>query len=454
MLKSQAKTILRKHRAVQLLEAIPLLLFVLTLLINRFLLRSDISVFKILIGFALFELAWLFVMRFLRARATQRYLYSPWWNELNVPLFAEITRQIGRKNDPYALWRITAAYAEGRYAEVVSLCSALLNYPRAAKKMRFSYLMYLEMAYFELGDDHKLGQVYTVMERYLKGHPREAKLRAGMPLHSFFTAYLKRDIPACEAYFSSPSLNRMTSVRRLLLMARVALVKGETDTARGLLEQVLDQAPDTGFHLCARATLDTLDRGEGFESAFSEVLPNSSTPSIGDRTVLRKHQTRTKAWNIVTGLLLAVLLVHCVFSLHLEREEQQYWDSLEAAVQEYFRDAELLGLHEITENGRAVDVIAVCQCQNRVVLGGIYIQNDSEDEELMFRFGTSFSDKDMQDSPLPTKAYFTYLSEQIVICKLFSTEEEVPENACFSYSVTLNQRTYWLAVTYAEDDAP
>lgn len=454
MLKSQAKAILRKHRAVQFLEAIPLLLFILTLLINRFLLRSDISVFKIVIGFVLFELVWHFVMRSLRARATQKYLYSPWWNELNVPLFAEITRQIGRKNDPYALWRITGAYAAGRYAEVVSRCSALLKQPRAAKKMRFSYLMYLEMAYFELGDDHKLGQVYTVMEWYLKNHCREARLRAGMPLHSFFTAYLNRDIPACEAYFSSPSLNRMTSVRRLLLMARVALVKGETDTARALLEQVLDQAPDTGFHLCARATLDALDRGEGFETAFSEVLPDPAILSAWDRAVLKKHQIRTKAWTIVTGLLMAALLFLYAYSLHLEREEQQYWDSMEAAVQEYFRDAELLGLHEITEDGRAVDVIAVCQCQNRVVLGGIYLQSDSEGEEIRFRFGTSFSDKDMQDSLLPAKAYITYLSEQIVFCELFSTEEDVPENACFSYSVTLNERTYWLAVTYAEDDAP
>ena len=162
------------------------------------------------------------------------------------------------------MFQLQKLQAEGRYADVVSLCTIQLQNPTAGR-LALSYLHSMESAYFHLGDDRKLKEIHEATEWQILQSKDPAKSRKKIVFHDFFGLYLKRDLDACEAFLAAnPTPNRLSAVNRLLTRARMALLRGNTDEAAELFRKILTEAPNTPAAVVAKAHLEALERGEGY----------------------------------------------------------------------------------------------------------------------------------------------------------------------------------------------
>jgi hypothetical protein len=96
------------------------------------------------------------------ARAWKKYVYKVMDEDLDAPLFVGILSRVG-KYDPFAIHQLQLLYAEGRHADMVSLCAKQLKNPYA-KRQKLSYLAHMALAYFSLGDDKKLAEIHEAIE--------------------------------------------------------------------------------------------------------------------------------------------------------------------------------------------------------------------------------------------------------------------------------------------------
>ena len=173
MLQEKAKAHIRRLRVLNILTTGPVLLLlvvVLYLLFTDVLTTVQASLLYIVIG-----LLELFVARVVMARAWKKYVYNVIDEELDAPLFMEILREVGRY-DPFAIHQLQLLYAEGRHADVVSLCAKQLQNPYA-KRYKPGYLTYMAFAYFSLGDDQRLAEIHEATERFLQSQKNPEKYK-------------------------------------------------------------------------------------------------------------------------------------------------------------------------------------------------------------------------------------------------------------------------------------
>ena len=123
MLSKQAKSHIRRFRAWNILHLFIIVLLAVTISV---LMMTDIfTVTQGLLACAVITAAYYFGSRFVNALMWKRHVYNLLLDELNAPLFVEVLEGVC-KYDPFSLFQLQKLQAEGRYADVVSLCTIQL----------------------------------------------------------------------------------------------------------------------------------------------------------------------------------------------------------------------------------------------------------------------------------------------------------------------------------------
>lgn len=440
MLQEKAKANIRRLRVLNILTTGPVLLLlviVLYLLVTDVLTTVQSGLIYILLG-----LLELFVARVVIARAWKKYVYNVIDEDLDAPLFMEILREVG-KYDPFAIHQFQLLYAEGRHADVVSLCAKQLQNPYA-KRCKSGYLAYMAFAYFSLGDDQKLAEVHEATERFLQSQKNPEKYRRLMPMQVFYAAYLKRDTDACEAYFTAnPPKMRITAIQRYLMQARVAQLKGDTEAAERFLRQVLTEGPNTPVAVTAKAHLAAIERGEGYDKAFPEALPDPLFPVV---TSQKRHRT-VKILTRVCLIGAAVLLVYAlVLEGMIERKDRALREDVRVAMEAEHDGVTVHDYFVLSEGETMLDTLAVCSTDEGVVVAALYGHKEDPDKLLCDTLVT-FTEEELTGSVLPSHVFRGCSTEYFGVCGFYETEEEIPADAATTVSVTVYGRELWFAVT-------
>lgn len=439
MLQEKAKAHIRRLRVLNILTTGPVLLLlvvVLYLLFTDVLTTEQACLLYFVIG-----LLELFVARVVMARAWKKYVYNVMDEELDAPLFMEILRQVG-KYDPFAIHQLQLLYAEGRHADVVSLCTKQMDNPYA-KRCKPGYLTYMAFAYFSLGDDQKLAEIHEATEWFLQSQKKPEKYRRLMPMQVFYAAYLKRDTDACEAYFTAnPPKVRNAAVQRYLSQARVAQLKGDTEAAERLLRQVLTEGPNTPAALTAKAHLAAIERGEGYDKAFPEALPDPLFPVVTSQKRHRTVKILTRVCLIVAAALLAYSVV--LHSIN-ERRDSALREEVRVAMEAEYDGVTVFECFTVSDGESRMEILALCSTDGGMVLAAPYYREGSEALQCYpvavfpeFAFA--------EGEPLPSRRFSGYTSDYTGLCAFYTSKEEVPEDSYVSFPVTVNGRELWFAV--------
>ena len=440
MLQEKAKTNIRRLRVLTILTTAPL---VLLLVVALWLLITDVlTTVQACILYVIVGLLERFVARVIMARAWRKYVYNVMDEDLDAPLYVEILSRVG-KYDPFAIHQLNRLYAEGRHADMVSLCAKQLKNPYA-KRQKLSYLAHMALAYFSLGDDQKLAEIHEAIEKLLNSLKDPAKGRRRIPIQAFYAAYLKRDTDACEAYFTAnPPKMRITTIQRYLMQARVAQLKGDTETAQQLLNQVLTEAPNTPVALTAKAHLAAMERGEDYDKSYPEALPDPLFPVV-------TSQKRHRIVKILTRVCLigaAVLLVYTlVLEGMIERKDRALREDVRVAMEAEHDGVTVHDYFVLSEGETMLDALAVCSTDEGVVVVALYGHKEDPDKLLCDTLVT-FTEEELTGSVIPSHVFRGYSTEYFGVCGFYETEEEIPADAATTVSVTVYGRELWFAVT-------
>lgn len=440
MLQEKAKANIRKLRAWNLVTSVPPILLV---VVSMILMLADILTF--IQTLLLYVVAGLFeriAARIIMAKAWKKYVHNIMDEDLDAPLFVEILSLVG-KYDPFAIHQLDRLYAEGRHADVVSLCAKQLDNPYA-KRQKLGYLAHMALAYFSLGDDKKLAEIHEAIERFLNSLKDPAKGRRRIPIQAFYAAYLRGDTEACEAYFAAnPPKARIAAVQRYLQQARVAQLKGDTERAGQLLKQVLTEAPNTPVAVTAKAHLAAMERGEGYDKAFPEAIPDPLFPVV-------TSEKRHKAVKIVMRVCVIVVIVLLAFELiahvGIQIADRAYREQARATVEAEYNGVEVLDRFYLTNGGPNLDDLALCATDEGFVVAALYCRSDNPDV-LLSNTLAIFTEEELTGSILPSHAFHGYTTEYFGLCAFYETEAEIPADAVVSIPVTVYGRDLWFAVT-------
>ncbi len=440
MLQEKAKAHIRRLRVLNILTTGPVLLLlviVLYLLFTDVLTTVQSGLIYIILG-----LLELFVARVVIARAWKKYVYNVMDEDLDAPLFMEILREVG-KYDPFAIHQLQLLYAEGRHADVVSLCTKQLQNPYA-KRCKSGYLAYMAFAYFSLGDDQRLAEVHEATERFLQSQKNPEKYRRLMPILVFYAAYLKRDTDACEAFFAAnPPKMRITAIQRYLMQARVAQLKGDTEAAERFLRQVLTEGPNTPVAVTAKAHLAAIERGEGYDKAFPEALPDPLFPVV---TSQKRHRT-VKILTRVCLIGAAVLLVYSlVLEGMIEGKDRAFREDVRVAMEAEHDGVTVHDYFVLSEGETMLDALAICSTDEGVVVAALYGHEDDPDK-LFCHTLVTFTEEELAGSLLPSHVFLGYTTEYFGVCAFYEAEADIPADAVASIPVTVYGRKLWFAVT-------
>lgn len=440
MSQDRAKRHIRKLRTLRILYSTLTILYAVVLV--ALLLTDRLTVTRYLLCYLIPYLPWKLLWMVIEARVRKKYLYDMLFEELDAPLFLEILRYVSR-DDPFALGQLSELHAKGLHADVVSLCAKQLENPYA-KRYRLTYLTYMEEAYFKLGDDQRLREFHEAAERELAALKNAEKVRKKLPIHGFHAAYLSKDPDACEAYFAAtPPVNRFSEVNRLLLRARVAQLRGDSEEARRLLGDVLTEAPDTPHAVTAKAHLEALERGEGYESAYPESLPDPLFPVV---TTEKKHRVYKILFRVILAIIAVLLVAYFLLGKQEQAEYEAICEDVRVAMEAEHDGVTVHDYFVLSEGETVLDALAVCSTDEGVVVAALYGHKEDPDKLLCDTLVT-FTEEELTGSVLPSHVFRGCSTEYFGVCGFYETEEKIPADAATAIPVTVYGRELWFAVT-------
>lgn len=446
MLSNQARSHVRRFRAWNILITCIMALLMVTVLVLMF--TDLLASTQALVACAVVGAAYFFASRFISALMWKKHVFNILLEELNAPLFTEVLEGV-QKYDPFSMFQLQKLQAEGRYADVVSLCTLQLQDP-TAKRLALSYLHSMESAYFHLGDDSKLKEIHEATEWQILQSKDPAKSRKQISFHDFFGLYLKRDLAACEAYLAAnPTPTRLSAMNRLLTRARLALLQGDTEGAAGLFRRILTEAPNTPTAVVAKANMEALERGEGYDKAFPEALPDPLFP-VDAVMYTKKHKATTIVRRVYKIVMIAVIAAAILFLLVMpyvgKNAEEAYNLAVWEAMEVEHDGVMVLGSFTLQRGDTPVESVAVCTTNEGFMLVALYYRNDPN--ETLCEPLVTITHETFGGEALPSGSFEGYVNEYHATYAFYASKRDLPKGAACVCPVELGGRTLWFAVTY------
>ena len=121
--------------------------------------------------------------------------------DLDAPLYKELIHQMKIYRSD-ALFQIESELFNGNYENVLAICYRKLATEYYYDRFKYYYFAFLAKCYFSVGDDENLKDICERFRMCVESEKPKfgKKVRNKFLSFTFFDAYLKGDIDACEQY--------------------------------------------------------------------------------------------------------------------------------------------------------------------------------------------------------------------------------------------------------------
>ncbi len=361
------------------------------------------------------------------------------------------TVYLGKFDTPTALWQLYGEYFCGHYQNVITICKMKLDDPKISKRYRYCYLTYLANVYFDIGDDEKLSKICEQYEiALMKAKPSEqANCRTRFARMTFYDLYLKHNVDACMAWMNNPTSIVLNQYHRMFCKARLAIMQGDLEEARGYYETLAKEIPQLNYGKIATKKLADMDNQspEDFSKTFQisdESVEITLYPT--NHRKLRKILVICLVAFFVIYFTLGLLRVSESENKH-EREIEAYQECIRVLVEQDYDDVMILDTFELKNGEEVVDTMFICKTDTDIIVGCVYVYDGQTEQyyEKMIDFPIeSFSE---ERSPLWYCSFPSVTSHNQIESYFYSVESEVPSEYCHLSTFELNGQTVYYVVT-------
>lgn len=393
------------------------------------------------------------VFRRLRARLQKDYIFSILHDRMDAPLYAAVIQEIN-PDHTNGLWQWDCEYFNGRYENAVSLCRQLLADKRLLKKYKYEYLTRLAIVYFDVGNDEKLREICDIFDTYLATDEKAEKIRQKFARMQFFPLYLNRDVAALDALPKTEPPNQIMRTFRAYNNARVALLKGDTETARSLFTQIAAAAPNINYGMLAQRALEAMDGGKEYREAFADPEPTEICPVWRPSMAQRVYKV---FWRIYLIAYAACLLFGVLTSIDRWTDEKfdalLYAQTLSLLVEEEYGEVEILDIFYPEKDGEILDEIFLARADDGLIFASVY-HYEGEDQNYA-QVHTYIPLESFEDERFDGTFTFPCVTSDYYLSGQFGREgEALPTDIYYISVFTIDDESFCFVITYIEKEPP
>lgn len=305
----------------------------------------------------------------------RKHIFSVILDDLDAPLYREVITKsgIGAKN---VLHLMESEFYVGNIRGAIALGEAVYTNASLSAKLRYSALAFLAQYYYCLGDDEELASACRRF-RECSLPKRGAHIRKTEKVIEKFEYYLAGDYDS----FSRPLNPKLKGAIYPLVTsfneARVALKKGDTETAKAVFSALSAAADNTVFGMISRRAVEAIDGGREYREAAAQI---ECEPLDAEATVA-KYVTESRKSNkvrrilyIVIAAILIIYLPQSIRSWLNDIDEQRTCKLLEA----HYDGVEIVEIWRFKVKGKETEKTVIAEVDGGIVIGGKY--KNAEDE--------------------------------------------------------------------------
>lgn len=320
----------------------------------------------------LYAVIYIVATRILTNILWRKYISGVLLDDVDAPLYRDVilAGRIGERNPMLAM---ESEFFVGNVTAALEIGNAVLKNEKFAKNNAHVILALLAEYNFFIGDDEALVSACKRFRELKMSGFKSKRIKRMTQSIEKFERYLAGDFDGFLRPTGKKRKEVLYSLIRSYYEGRVALRKGERESARTIFSGLAVAADNTIFATLSKCAVDSIDRGIEFREAVSELpCETIDTDALikNYEDNLKKSKKRTViVWIIVAAALLS-LLPDSISDWQWSREER----ITVRLIDDQYSDIELLGLIYIDDD----EVMFLAEADEGLLLGGRHLDENEE----------------------------------------------------------------------------
>lgn len=296
-------------------------------------------------------------------------------DDLDASLYREviISSGLGTKN---ILFAVESEFFAGNISGAIALAEAAYGNVAVSKKTKIYSLAFLAQYYYVLDDDERLA--YTcrrfrdsdLLRRGVIFKTTEKVIRK-------YEYYLAGDYESFIKPITAKQKGTLYPLVTSFNEARVALKKGDAQTARTVFSALSAAAENTVFGMISRRAVEAIDGGK----EYREAVAQNECEDVDAEAAVAKYVAESRKSNKVRRILYIVIAVLLV--IYLPQSNRSYRNGVDeivtqAVFERVYGEAEILDIVSFKLKGEKTEKIVLADVGGELVVGGKYWSDEGE----------------------------------------------------------------------------
>ncbi len=358
----QAQKIYKKY--ISSLRVIYLTAFFVYLAVSAIL--NFIGLFPLVI---LAAVAMVLMLRRLTAIHNRRHISGIILDGLDAPLYREVisTSGIGAKN---IFLEMESRFFVGDISDAVAIGEVVYRNGSAAERHRYSVLPFLAQYYYCLGDDEGLASVCRRF-RELKPPKRGARVRDSERIIGKYEYYLAGDYDSFVRPINPKLKGTLYPLVTSFNEARVALKRGELQSARTIFSSLSAAADNTVFGMLSRRAVEAIDGGVGYSETVAQTVCDQVDAEAAVEKFIAENKKIKKTGRIFLIFIAACLVLALPGSIRSWLREVDEKITLRV-LDEHYDNIEIIDMFWFKVDGKRNELTFFAEIDGDLYLGGRY----------------------------------------------------------------------------------
>lgn len=291
-------------------------------------------------------------------------------DDLDAPLYREVVRTAGfyAQNFYYAM---DAEFYVGNIPGAIAIGEAVCGDSALSKKHGYATLPFLAEYYYCMGDDEGLASVCRRFREYRLPRLKTKRVRKMIRIIEKYETFLAGDYDSFVRPIDPKIKGTIYPFITSFHKARVALKRGELQTARELFSSVSASTGNTVFSMLSSRALEAIDSGIDYREAVSgiggeQIDTNALIKNYIEST--KKAKKRSTVILMIAAVILAIALPGSIRSWTQEVNEKITVRMLE----ERYESAEVIEVRPLYINGERSEYTFIADVGDALIIGGRY----------------------------------------------------------------------------------